>query len=526
MNPRSRIILQLGALAGVCAFLFFFGLGSFGLVGADEPRYSQIAREMFNRHDWIVPTLNGQPWLEKPALMYWKIMNCYAIFGVHDWAARIPAAAYATTMVLFIFFFMRRFRKGAEMEAALMTASSAAVIAFARAASPDMLLSAPLFIAMLCWWSWQETARKTWLAVFFVLLAVGMLAKGPVAPALAVLVVSSYALLRRDPRLFLRSLWWPGLLLFFAAALPWYVAVQLKVPQFFRVFLLQHNLARFGTNLYQHSQPLWYYVPVFVLSVLPWIVFTAMAIGSSLRRWRPEKGRDDDGLPNFLLICVLVPIVFFSVSRSKLPGYILPAIPAAALLTADYLRRRTRPLPRWTIMLHSFICGLLLGGALLAPSRMLKVSLPATAQSWIIVGIGLNAILVVLIVRLGGLRMLHFATLVPIVFALGFLLRPAAPVVDAVNSARTVDVRLGELGVAQGPISVFNVKRDVEYGLNFYRNQPIGRYERDGVPAAAHVVIIKEGSADALRALLGERQILPLGSFTPQHLEFFVVSKH
>src|SRR5215831_19117673 len=139
MNPRTRaLILQLAVILAVCALLFFFGLGAFGLVGADEPRYSQIAREMLNRHDWIVPTLNGQPWLEKPALLYWKIMNSYAIFGVHDWAARIPAAADATTLMLVILFFVRRFRPGKEMDAALITASSAAVIGFAHGASTDM----------------------------------------------------------------------------------------------------------------------------------------------------------------------------------------------------------------------------------------------------------------------------------------------------------------------------------------------------------------------------------------------------
>ena len=532
MNQQTRIVvLQLAVIVGVCAFLFFFGLGAFGLVGTDEPRYCQIAREMFNRHDWVVPTLNGQPWLEKPALLYWKIMNSYAIFGVHDWAARIPAAVHATTLVLVVFFFMRRFRPGAEMATALITASSAAVIAFARGASTDMLLSAPFSMGMLAWWAWHESGKKLWLATFFALLALGTLAKGPVAPALAVLLVAAYALLRRDGKIFLRSLWWPGLLLFFLIALPWYVAVQLKVPQFFRVFLLEHNLARFGTNLYQHSQPFWYYVPVFLLSTLPWIAFTIMALvdagGSSFRSLKAAAttSADDDRLPQFLLIWILVPILFFSISRSKLPGYILPSIPAAAILTADYLYRRTRPLSRWMIMLHSLICGALLGGALVAPSKMLKVQLPQNAVSWIIVGTGLIAILVVLVLRIGGTRMLHLATLVPVMVALSFLLRPAAPVIDELNSARAVDARLNQAGAPHDPISVFEVKRDVEYGLNFYRNEPIGRYERDGVPAEAHVVIIKAGSSDALKALLGPRQILPLADFPPQRLEFYLVSK-
>src|SRR5215470_9162048 len=219
----------------------------------------------------------------------------------------------------------------------------AGVIGFARAASTDMLVAAPFCVAMLAWWAWHQNGRRLWLAVFYALLAVGMLAKGPIAPALAVMVVGVYALLRRDAKIFLRSLWIPGFLVFFAIALPWYVAVQTKVPQFFRVFFIQHNLERFGTNLYQHSQPFWYYIPVFLLSTLPWIVFTLPALvdsgADSVRRFRGENqtNQNDDGLQSFLLIWILIPIVFFSVSRSKLPGYILPAIPAAAVLTADYL---------------------------------------------------------------------------------------------------------------------------------------------------------------------------------------------
>src|SRR3954462_2991653 len=117
ISDRAKLLAtQLALVAGVCYFFFFFGLGAFGLTGAAEPRYAQIAREMLARHDWVVPTLNGKPWLEKPVLLYWKMMNSYSIFGVHDWAARIPAAAHATVLVLAVFFFMRRFRPGAELD--------------------------------------------------------------------------------------------------------------------------------------------------------------------------------------------------------------------------------------------------------------------------------------------------------------------------------------------------------------------------------------------------------------------------
>ena len=136
-------------LAGFCGFLFFFGLAYFGLIGADEPRYAQVAREMLARHDWITPTLGGKPWLEKPPLYYWQAMLAYSIFGVSDWAARLPSAADATLMVIVIYLFLKSLRPGFQLDGALMTASAAGVIGFARAASTDMPLAAMFTIALL-----------------------------------------------------------------------------------------------------------------------------------------------------------------------------------------------------------------------------------------------------------------------------------------------------------------------------------------------------------------------------------------
>jgi 4-amino-4-deoxy-L-arabinose transferase-like glycosyltransferase len=539
MNDRNKLLaVQLVLVAGVCYFFFFFGLGAFGLVGADEPRYAQIAREMLARHDWILPTFNGAPWLEKPALLYWKIMNSYSILGVSDWAARVPAAFHATALVLAIFFFMRRFRFASELDAAMIAASSAGMIGFARGASTDMLISAPFALAMMSWWTWQQTSKKLWLVLFYGLLGVGTLAKGPVAPALAVLIVALYAMLRRDGKIFVRSLSIPGFLLFFAIVLPWFVAVQQRAPQFFRVFFIEHNLERFGTNLYQHAQPFWYYIPWFLVWTLPWTVFTLPALyqtgRNAVQHWRAKPDQPaattDDGLPSFLLIWILVPIIFFSISRAKLPGYILPAIPAAVLLAADYLHL-ARTVSRAKIALHALVCAFLLVAALMAPFAMAKVPPPSSLQMGMIVTGGVIAVMVVLMVRREGVRVLHFVTLVPTILAVAFLLRPAARTIDSTQSARPIQQKLTELGAAEDPVAVFNVKRQVAYGLNFYRNQPVSHYEQEGpvdlpsgVPSVGHVVVAKEGSLGAVQAVVGDRQVTPLGAFPPQHLEFFLVS--
>src|SRR5215471_7272442 len=227
-------------LAGFCGFLFFFGLNSFGLIGADEQRYAQVAREMLARHDWVTPLLGGKPWLEKPPLYYWQAMLAYAIFGVSDWAARLPSAIDATLLVLAVYFFLRRFRAGYQLDGALIAASCAAIVAYARAASMDMALTTTFSIAMLCWYGWHESESKIYLAAFYSAAALGMLAKGPVAPFLAAAVVVLFAVAARRPSLITRTLWIPGIFLFLLIALPWYVVAQLRNPEFFRVFILEH----------------------------------------------------------------------------------------------------------------------------------------------------------------------------------------------------------------------------------------------------------------------------------------------
>ncbi|HET8668186.1 MAG TPA: glycosyltransferase family 39 protein, partial [Terriglobales bacterium] len=346
---------ELLVLAGVCAFLLFFGLAQFGLVGADEPRYAQIAREMLARHDWVSPVLYGKPWLEKPILYYWQAMLSYSVFGVSDWAARLPVACDAAAMVFAVYFFVRRFRPGLQLDAALITASMAGVIGFARAASTDMPLAAAFTIGMLSWLAWHETGEAKWLAVFYVLMGVGTLAKGPVAPFLAAAIIVIFAAIRREWRLVLRTLWVPGILLFLAVALPWYVAVQIRVPEFFRVFILEHNLSRFGSNRFQHHQPWWYYAPVLLMAILPWTVLAIAGLVRALRRESTvadfiagfkhlvrfeDEIKRDHAIAGLLAIWAIFPVVFFSLSGSKLPGYILPALPAWAMLVTEWLHRK------------------------------------------------------------------------------------------------------------------------------------------------------------------------------------------
>jgi 4-amino-4-deoxy-L-arabinose transferase-like glycosyltransferase len=519
-------------LAGFCAFLFFFGLGYFGLIGADEPRYAQVAREMLARRDWITPTLGGKPWLEKPALYYWQAMLAFRWFGVSDWAARLPSALDATLMVVAVYLFLRRFRPGCQLDGALMTASAAGVIGFARAASMDMPLAAAFTIALLAWYAWYESRSKSYLILFYLFTALGMLAKGPVAPLLVAFVIALFAVAKGEYRLVWQTSWIPGVAVFCAVALPWYIAVQIRNPEFFRVFILEHNLERFGINLYHHKAPFWYYLPVVLLGLVPWVVFILAALAECLRAWWVEKReflQSEDALTAFLVVWLVVPILFFSLSESKLPGYVVPVLPAGTLLLSEYVRRRLGSVERPSLLLavlHSLIAALPLVPALMLQYILLQHRLPWGTAAAISTGLTLvvAAAMAATLRTQQGLGMLRFVTLVPVVLAVTAVLRIGAPKLDETLSARPLAKEISRVEAQTLPLAVFRVSRETEFGLEFYRDRAITRYEWGPAPATEHLVVTPEGFQARLAKKLGGRRFSYLGGFAPQHVEYYWVA--
>ncbi len=531
MGDRNAARVEMLTVAGFCAFLFFFGLGAFGLVGPDEPRYAQVAREMLARHEFTTPILYGQPWLEKPVLYYWRAMFAFELFGVKDWVARLPSATFATAMVAIIYFHMRRFRAGAQLNAALITASAAAVLGFARGASTDIQIAAPFAIGMLGWIAWHDTGKKFWLVDFYFFMAIGTLAKGPVAPALAAMIVVVFAAARRDWRLVLRTLWLPGIVLYSLVVLPWYVSVYLDNPEFFRVFIVEHNLARYSSNMFQHPQPFWYYLPVLLLGLAPWTVLAGAAFVDALRRWRArllKPGKPENDFLVFLTVWAVVPIVFFSLSGAKLPGYILPAMPAWTLLTAEYLHRREEERGSLAlVLLHCAWAAVIVLAGLLFPSYLLReAGESVSTRAWLIAGgfamLAFFAMLATL--RRKGLAMARFVTLVPVIVLVAFILRVAAPAMDLKYSSRPLAAEIAALETRPAELAVFRAPRDVEYGLAFYRNQVVRRYERGEIPAADHMVIAPEGARAKLEMLVPGRRVSRVGGFPARKLEYFWVS--
>ena len=328
---------------------YLLGLGTLPLIGPDEPRYAEVAREMFARRDLITPTLGGHPWFEKPALLYWLTMANYRLLGVNEYAARLGPALCGLLTAAFVFWIGKtvdQSSRDTDSEtpsrlgewSALVFLSSLGAIAFSRAASFDIVLTMTLTGALCCFLVWQLSSanRPTLLAAFYFFVGLSLLAKGLVGIVLPVGIIAVYFGIRREfpsKRLLVSLLW--GLPLALIVAASWYGPMVYRHGWIFiDQFIVQHHFARFLSNKYHHPQPVYFYVPVLLLMALPWTVVLIAALVSS-RRWHWRGTDAADRSKVFTVAWLIVPLVFFSLSKSKIPGYVLPVLPAAALLVGE-----------------------------------------------------------------------------------------------------------------------------------------------------------------------------------------------
>ncbi len=349
-NSSARVSLENivhWALAALLLYVCFFSqLDALGLLGPDEPRYAAIAQEMSRTGDWVTPRLHGKGWFEKPVLYYWTAGAAFRWLGEGETSARLPSALAALITALALAYAARMYYGGgAAWAVMLIFPTSVGVFAFARAATTDMLFSAALCLSMLSaaqlLGPWRGTAGAACLPLFWQrtafggLLGLAALAKGPAALALAGGSVALWTLATRRWRDSLRLLHPVSILVFFAVAAPWYVLVSLRNREFVDVFLIAHNFERYLTPVFRHEQPVWFFGPVLALGLVPW---TALLVAVARAGWELKREKRWQDSAGFFFACwVIFPLVFFSLSKSKLPGYVLPAIPPLALLFARCL---------------------------------------------------------------------------------------------------------------------------------------------------------------------------------------------
>ena len=351
---------------------YVYGLGKLPLLGPDEPRYAQIAREMFLNRDLITPTLGGHTWFEKPALLYWLIAGSFKVFGVSEWSARLGPAICGVLTILAVWCVAREVDRGMGFWGLIVTASCLGLIVFSRAASFDVVvtMTTTWSLAFFLLHELPTTKRKRLLlAGFYAFVGMSLMAKGLVGIVIPFGVVGFYYLLRSIsrkgakaqsfPGAFapLREMVW-GIPLALAVAAIWYGPVIAKHGwTFIDEFFVQHHFARYVSNKYHHPQPIWFYPVIILMLALPWTVHLIAA----LARGRSWNWRGDDSLSIvrlFSLAWLLLPIIFFSFSGSKLPGYILPAVPAAALLVSD--RLTTVRNSKWPLLIAGTTAALVL----------------------------------------------------------------------------------------------------------------------------------------------------------------------
>jgi 4-amino-4-deoxy-L-arabinose transferase-like glycosyltransferase len=350
LAKRAALLFFLAAAA-----FYFYGLGHLPFIGPDEPRYAQVAREMYLRGDMVTPTLGGHTWFEKPALLYWMMIGSYRLFGVMEWTARLGPALSGLLTVFLIYWMGKRVEQvcGDEREAeaglglwsGVALASSVGLIIFSRGASFDIVVTMTVTLALVCFFiSEIDLKRRRWLlAAFYAAVGASLLAKGLVGIVVPFGVIGFYYLLRRkwpDKTAFHSLLW--GVPLALAVAALWYAPVIARHGwTFVDEFFIQHHFARYISNKYHHPQPFYFYLPVITLLALPWTGFLVAELARA-RRWNRREETLQSKFRIFALAWLVVPVLFFSFSGSKLPGYVLPALPGAALLVGGRLARFVR----------------------------------------------------------------------------------------------------------------------------------------------------------------------------------------
>jgi 4-amino-4-deoxy-L-arabinose transferase-like glycosyltransferase len=333
---RGRPLL---ALIVIFALAWFGTLEQRRLINPDEGRYSEIPREMVASGDWLTPRLNGIKYFEKPALQYWATATAYTVFGEHHWTARLwPALTGFLGVLATAFATARLFGPQAGLIAGAVLAGSVLWNVIGHVNTLDMgvsfFLAAAVFALCL---AQRDNATpiesRRWQDGAWVLLALAVLSKGLIGLVLPAATVVAYALWQRDWSFILRIRPFRGLLILLAITAPWFIAVSLANPEFAHFFFIHEHFQRFLTKAHGRYQPMWYFVPILLIGMLPWLSSLLPGLAAGMRK---EAGRRFQPR-RFLLVWTVLVFVFFSVSSSKLASYILPIFPALAALIGVHL---------------------------------------------------------------------------------------------------------------------------------------------------------------------------------------------
>ena len=495
---RSQAVVCAGIAVGA-ALLYLAPLGSRGLVGPDEPRYAAVAREMAEGGDWITPVLWGEPWFEKPILVYWLGATAYTA-GVEEFT-RVPAALLGLGFLVFFYRVVgRHFGRAEAQIASLILATSAGWTAFSDVGGFDMPLAVFAGAALLSLLPWVENQeeKRAALPAFGALLGLAVLAKGLVAPVIAFLAL--LPLLWETPRRALALIGPRALLPFALVALPWYGACLARNGRtFWQKFIVEHHVERFFTASLEHVQPVWFYLPVTALFLLPWTPLAAALRLSEIAADRRLR---------FLAAWAVGLLLLFSISVNKLPGYVLPALPPLAILSAVAWVRR----PSRAAALVAAASLLLIPPAVLLLPRALA---DGFGKAWASVAFSdlpaagaAGAAAVALAAFAGARRAGRRAPAVVAAAAtllLALLKFETYPAVSRLAGARELYF---EHRARAPQLCIGDVRRHTEYGLRYY--------SRDGIPLCSSLSAERQARGAVRFAVAGDPpRLVPLAGKAP-----------
>lgn len=328
--------------------LYLVALGSHGLLDPDEGRYSEIPREMLESGDFITPRLNYVAYFEKPVLHYWLTALSFKVLGQNEFAARFFPAVLAMAGVFVSYWLANRmYGPRAAFLSAWILATSLVYFAIGQINITDMPLSFFMTLSLAGFWMGYRRDRKYFL-LFYLGMALALLTKGLVGVVLPAGVAFWWIVLTRKWEVARKTIYLPGLAIFFLVAAPWFVLVCMKNPDFFDFFFIQEHFLRYTTKMHGRFEPWWWFIPIIIVGSIPWTGFLPGAIADALPSSIASPTRQDRG-KIFLLLWFSIIFLFFSISNSKLIPYIVPVMPPLAILVGSFLdlhmdRGKTRSL--------------------------------------------------------------------------------------------------------------------------------------------------------------------------------------
>lgn len=334
LHPTAGLLFVI-----IFALLWFGTLNYRHLIPSDEGRYAEMAREMLLTGDWITPRYNGYKYFEKPPLQIWATAATFQFFGIGEWQARLWSGLTGFFTILLIGFTGSRiFNARAGWLAAIVLASSPMWIISGHFNSLDMGLSAFLVAALCSLLLAQNAQSKTqlrnWMWACWIFMALATLSKGLIGGAIPAMVFVAYSISAWDWKIWTRLKLISGIAIYLIITAPWFVMVALRNPEFLEFFFIHEHLQRFTQDAHSRTGPIYYFVPLLLIGILPWVFQIPGAIAQA---WQERQRGFSSG---WLLVCWFAVIfTFFSISQSKLPGYIIPIFPALALLIGNRLDR-------------------------------------------------------------------------------------------------------------------------------------------------------------------------------------------